>query len=276
MLRKIKLIRVIQPKVGARKLKKMLYDRYRVFIGRDALFSLLFRKSLLVKRKAPGYRTTHSAHHFEKHPNRIKNLNINKAEQVFVSDITYIRVARKFMYLFLVTDIYSKKIMGYYLANTLHRKHGLKAMRKAVNNRQKKNQEIFHHSDCGAQYCSKEYTQLLRKKGFQISMTEESHCYENSVAERVNGILKGELGLGEVMSSEDAARRKINKAINIYNNERLHFSCGLLTPNQAHKKGKGLKRMWSKRIYKKKDQGRLTVSSRPTGSFQQPTVLNSR
>ncbi|PCJ62332.1 MAG: hypothetical protein COA79_04510 [Planctomycetota bacterium] len=251
----------------------MLYDKYHLFIGRDALFNLLFKNSLLVKRKPPGFRTTHSAHHFEKHPNRIKSLNINKAEQVFVSDITYIRVAKKFMYLFLVTDIYSKRIMGYNLGDTLHRKHGLKALQKAISNRQKNNQDIFHHSDCGAQYCSKDYTQLLRKNGFQISMTEEDHCYENSVAERVNGILKGELGLGEVMSKEDVARQRIAKAINIYNNKRLHLSCGLLTPNQAHIQGKGLKKMWKKRVYKKKSLELLAVSSRPTGSLQQPVVL---
>lgn len=229
----------------------MIYDKYQLSIGRDWLFDLMFRKDLKVKTKRPGHRTTDSRHTYEVYPNKIKDLAINHAEQVFVSDITYIRVSDFFMYLFLVTDIYSKKIMGYHLGESLHRNHAVKALKNAIKNRQYFDQKIFHHSDCGGQYCSNDYTRLLVKNNFTISMTEKDHCYENSIAERVNGILKGELILNDVLPTKAVAKSTIRKAVEIYNEIRTHLSCGLLTPFEAHKKGEGLKKMWSKKTYTK-------------------------
>lgn len=264
VLRKVHKVRSLQPMVGCIKIKKMLYDDEALFIGRDHLFDLMFRNGLLIRKKRPGYKTTDSRHRFKKHKNKIKNLLINKAEQVFVSDITYIRVDRFFMYLFLVTDIYSKKIMGYKLGDTLETKHAIDALRSTEKNRLYKEQKVYHHSDCGTQYCSNSYIKALGKYGFEISMTEENHCYENSIAERVNGILKQEFGLGEALESPQAARKVIRKSIKIYNEKRLHLSCDLLTPNKAHMKGEGLKKLWKKRVFP------LADSSRPPGSLHQP------
>ena len=254
VLEKVKEIRKEQPKVGTRKLKKHLEVKFNFFIGRDTLFSLLSENRMLVKKKRFGMRTTDSRHGFKRHGNKIKDMIIDNPEQVYVSDITYIRVNRLFLYLFLVTDIHSKQIMGYYLGKDMHRNNALKALNHAIKNRVYSNSEIIHHSDCGSQYCSKDYIELLEKNGFTVSMTEENHCYENSIAERVNGILKSELGLEDIFNSIKEAKAKVNKAIETYNTKRLHLSCEMLTPNQAHAKGGPLKKMWSKRVWGKKKE----------------------
>ncbi len=249
----VKEIRKTQPKVGAKKLKEHLDKDYCLFIGRDNFYKLLSKNRLLVLKKRYGMKTTDSRHYFEKYSNKIREMVIDKPEQVFVSDITYIRVSATFMYLFLVTDIFSKQIMGYCLGKTMHRENALKALKEAMNKRTYSNSETIHHSDCGSQYCSSDYIELLKKNKFKVSMTEENHCYENSIAERVNGILKAELGLDETMLSEKEAHTKVKNAIKIYNTKRLHLSCGMLTPEKAHKEGGPFKRMWSKRSYKKRE-----------------------
>lgn len=243
-------IRATQPKVGTKKLKVHLKRDYNILIGRDTLYRLLSEYRMLITKKRHGMKTTDSRHCLEKHSNKIKEMTIDRPEQVFVSDITYIRVSQVFMYLFLVTDIYSKQIMGYCLGSTMHRENALKALKDAIGRKIYKETETIHHSDCGSQYCSSEYIEQLKRNKIKVSMTEENHCYENCVAERVNGILKSELGLEETMASERDAHYKIKKAINIYNTKRLHLSCEMLTPEEAHKKGGPLKKMWSKRNYK--------------------------
>lgn len=287
VIEKVKEERIEQSKVGTRKLKKHLEVNHNIFIGRDTLFSLLRENRLLVKKRRFGMRTTDSRHGFKRHGNKIKDIIITNPEQVYVSDITYIRVNQIFMYLFLVTDIHSKQIMGYYLGRDMHRNNALKALSQAIKNRVYRNSEIIHHSDCGSQYCSKDYIDLLGKNGFTVSMTEENHCYENSIAERVNGILKSELGLDDIINSEKEAKTKVNKAIKIYNTKRLHLSCEMLTPKQAHMKGGPLKKMWSKRDWKrKKEIGNLrkcgqnettpTSSADPFSSFHFLSSLNKK
>jgi transposase InsO family protein len=163
----------------------------------------------------------------------IKEKEIRASEQVWVSDITYIKTKEKPMYLSLVTDAYSKRIMGWELSDNLKTSSCIKAMQMAVNNRQYNDRELIHHSDRGFQYCHPDYIDLLDKNNIKVSMTTKHDPYENAVAERVNGILKDEYAI-ESFATEKQARREIRAAIWLYNTDRPHLSCGYKTPQQAH------------------------------------------
>jgi len=229
--------RVDLPREGARKLLEALRDNFEqegLKIGRDKLFTILFAYGMLVKRKRSGIRTTNSYHHFHKYKNLIKNLKITKPNQVWVCDITYIRLVKGFCYLALVTDAYSRKIVGYDVSDTLELagclgafKLAQKTARPAVG--------LIHHSDRGSQYCSREYVEELLKHGVLLSMTEENHCYENAMAERVNGILKDEFFLDQCFLNLDLAKKACDNAIKIYNTKRLHLSLGYKTPENVFK-----------------------------------------
>jgi transposase InsO family protein len=227
-------VRIKQPKVGGKKLYKMLKEKdIEMSKGRDALFDLLRDHDLLIKKKKRKAYTTDSYHHFYKHRNLIKELEIEKPEQVLVSDITYIDTMEGFCYLSLITDIYSRRIMGYYLSKSLSVEGCLSALRMAQKNL-KNPKKVIHHSDRGIQYCCKKYIQQLERKGMLISMTEENHVYENALAERVNGILKDEFYLGEKIASYKVAKKLVTESIKTYNEERLHMSIGYLTPMMKH------------------------------------------
>lgn len=233
-------IRQKQPLCGGRKLKKMLMKRFNLEIGRDKLFEILRRRGLLVKKKKNYVRTTNSFHHFHKYKNLIKDININKVKpgEIIVTDITYILTTEGYKYLSLVTDIGSRKIIGYYYSDNLAAEGPVKALKMALKELKKlgiKFKKIIHHSDRGIQYCCKEYVKILKKNKIKISMTEENHCYENAIAERVNGILKGEFLLGEILNSKLAAKM-IKEAIEIYNTERLHMSLNYETPLEVFKR----------------------------------------
>jgi transposase InsO family protein len=202
-------------------------------MGRDKVHNCLKKNDLNIKPKKNYKTTTDSKHHFWKYKNRIKDLDINRPEQVFVNDITYIKIRDQFAYLFLVTDAYSKKIMGWSLNFSMKVKDARKAIRMAQSNRKFKN-ELFHHSDRGIQYCTPSYINYIQKKGMIPSMTEEAHVYENAVAERVNGILKDEFALNNGFGSLKEAKAVIEHAIYIYNNKRRHYSLHKLTPNFVH------------------------------------------
>ena len=225
-------IRKRQPRVGGRKLQRMLSNQ-EVAIGRDRLFRVLREKGLLVRRKKKYMRTTQSAHRFKVYKNLLWYEKPTRAEEVFVADITYIETLEGYSYLSLITDQYSRKIVGYALSKSLSIEGSMAALKMALRGR-KAPQELIHHSDRGIQYCSKGYTDLLKKKGVQISMTEENHVYENALAERVNGILKDELQLGEKLLSYYVAKQLVDEAVKIYNEERLHMSLGYITPSQKH------------------------------------------
>lgn len=189
---------------------------------------------MLTLRKKPSYKTTNSYHRFYKYKNIIKDLEVTKPNQVWVSDITYIRTVKGFCYLALITDAYSRKIVGWDLSNSLELSGCLRALNKAMY--KKKNiQGLIHHSDRGIQYCSNQYTQILKSKNIAISMTEENHCYENALAERVNGILKDEFYLDQTFDSVQHAKRATKNAINLYNEVRLHLSLDFKTPNMVYK-----------------------------------------
>ena len=204
-----------------------------VAIGRDRLFRVLRERGLLVRRKKKYMRTTQSAHRFKVYKNLLWYEKPTRAEEVFVADITYIDTLEGYSYLSLITDQYSRKIVGYALSKSLSIEGSMAALKMALRGR-KAPQELIHHSDRGIQYCSKGYTDLLKKKGVQISMTEENHVYENALAERVNGILKDELKLGEKLLSYYVAKKLVDEAVKIYNEERLHMSLGYITPAQKH------------------------------------------
>ncbi len=186
---------------------------------------------MLISRKKPSYRTTNSFHRFYKHKNIIKDVLVNRPNQVWVSDITYIRTVKGFCYLALITDMYSRKIIGYDLSDSLELIGCVRALKKALY--QAKN--LIHHSDRGIQYCSNQYTQILNRKKIGISMTQENYCYENAMAERVNGILKDEFYLDQTFDNVAHAKRATKNAINLYNQIRLHLSLDFKTPNMVYK-----------------------------------------
>ena len=223
------------PRVGGRKLYLMLQEQLRnlpVSIGRDKFFEILRKHGLLVKPVKRYVKTTKSLHRFRIYKNLIKEMEIKTPNKVFVSDITYIRIGESFGYLFLITDVYSRKIVGYKLSKDLSTQSAIKAMKMAIRGKNLKG--LIHHSDRGIQYCSNEYVRLLRKHGILSSMGEAGNPYENAIAERVNGILKTEFYLGETFKNFAIAEKAVNQAVKLYNNLRPHMSIGYLTPEEKY------------------------------------------
>jgi transposase InsO family protein len=203
-------------------------------IGRDKFFDILRRSDLLVKRRRRYARTTESRHRFRVYQNHVQHIAVRRADQVWVSDITYVRLANeRFAYLFLITDAYSRKIVGWDMSSSLGLEGAIKALQMSV--RQCRDfQSLIHHSDRGFQYCSHQYVSKLKSKGIQISMAEAGNCYENAMAERINGILKMEYGLDETFSDIEQARRSAREGITYYNEERPHLSLKMQTPAAVH------------------------------------------
>jgi transposase InsO family protein len=225
--------RKIQSRVGGRKLHEALTPSFieaNLKIGRDYLFDILREHDMLVKPKKSTCRTTFSHHRFYTYKNLVKGMVVTRPNQVWVSDITYIRTVSGFCYLALITDMYSRKIVGYDMSDSLELAGCLRALQKALKAARPATR-LVHHSDRGFQYCSNQYVNELKKHGIEISMTEENHCYENAIAERVNGILKDEFYLDQVFYSLSHARDAVKNAIEIYNSKRLHLSLGYKTPN---------------------------------------------
>ena len=231
-------IKIGNHKIGGRKLLPLINEQLAksgLQIGRDRLFDIMEANDLKVrrrKRKRPI--TTNSRHGFKRYNNLIKNLAIKQAEQVWVSDITYIHVAGKFMYLSLITDAYSRKIVGYCLHEDLSTQGTLQALLMALTNRYYPNRSLIHHSDQGTQYCSHQYVSMLKTHDVAISMAHKGSPHENALAERVNGILKQEYGLGKSIDNQQKAIQMVNKAIESYNCKRPHNSLAGQTPNQIH------------------------------------------
>jgi len=224
------------PREGVRKLEKSLKDEFakaQLKVGRDTLFNILRKHNMLTLRKKYSTRTTNSLHRFYKYKNIIKDVKVTGPNQVWVSDITYIRTLKGFCYLALITDMYSRKIVGYNLSDSLELAGCVRALQKALKQSGKRS-SLIHHSDRGIQYCSNVYTQILKRNNIAISMTEDNHCYENALAERVNGILKDEFYLDQTFTDVAHAKRATKNAINLYNEIRLHLSLNFKTPNYVH------------------------------------------
>ena len=236
ILDQVHVIRRRQPKLGTRKLyfkiKPFLLDMDYKF-GRDQLFDLLRRENMLIRRRRKYVKTTDSRHRFTKYSNLIRELEIKRPNHVYVADITYIRTLEGFCYLSLITDACSRKIVGYNLSRDLGISGCMKSLKMALRHLPK-GSDLIHHSDRGIQYCSYDYTDILKKKGVRISMTERDHVYENSLAERVNGILKDEFMLGDTLAGYEIAVKMVKESIQIYNGERPHLSLNYETPNQRH------------------------------------------
>ena len=231
----VRLRRKTLPRTGCRKLHHYLqrdFERASIKAGRDRLFNILRAENMLVKPKKASCRTTNSYHHFHKYNNLIKDFTPIKINQVWVTDITYIRTVNGFCYLALVTDVFSRKIVGYDISDSLELLGSLRALKKALYKADVS--ELIHHSDRGVQYCSHQYTGELIRRNIKISMTEENHCYENAIAERVNGILKDEFYLDQTFYSKEHSQKAVKSAIKLYNNERLHLSLDYKTPNMVY------------------------------------------
>ncbi len=236
-------IRKDMPRIGSRKLAKMLTDN-KISIGRDALFDILGRNGLLIRRRRNRIKTTQSHHWLRKYRNLTKGMKPIGPNQLWVSDITYIKTIDEVLYLFLITDAYSKKIVGFCLADTLEASNAVIALKMAFKQKPKGILNLIHHSDRGVQYCSKDYVKLLLKEKIQISMTEDGDPLDNSIAERVNGILKDEWIYNVDDLDAKKAKSYIPLIINIYNDKRPHLSIDMLTPNQAHQMQGNLTRRW--------------------------------
>ncbi len=249
VLAMVREVRLQMPRIGTRKLFYLLLDKLKPLkVGRDRLFSILKANNLLISPKRSYHITTDSHHRFKKHKNLIENVTPIRPEQIWVSDITYIGNRKNPMYLSLVSDAYSKKIVGYNVSNTLETKASLEALKMAIKNRIYKTESLIHHSDRGLQYCSGDYQKILIKNSITCSMTESYDPYANAIAERVNGILKQEFIGYDRYINLNMMSELVKNSIKIYNQLRPHYSCHFQTPQKMHQQ-----RQIKIRTYKKKN-----------------------
>jgi putative transposase len=230
-------IRKLMPRYGTEKLYLDLTHKLKennIKMGRDKFLAFCRNHHLLVPRTRRSFITTDSRHLYYKSPNLIKGMVPTHSEQIFVSDITYIKLENKHSYLALVTDLYSKKIMGYKLDDNMKTSLVKDALEMAIRNKKHVDRKTIHHSDRGIQYCFPEYTKFATDNGMILSTTEKYDPYENAVAERINQTLKYEFGLLKTIPSLEIARKILNQAVDLYNNHRRHKSLRMLTPSLAH------------------------------------------
>jgi len=229
-------IRHIMPRVGGKKLYFMIQSSMlekRIKIGRDRFFKWLKDNDLLISPKKQYVNTTQSHHRFWTYDNLAMTANLTGSNQLWVSDITYLRTMEGFCYLALITDAYSRKIVGFDVSDSLELHGCVRALKSAFQTASNLGQ-LIHHSDRGIQYCSNPYTDLLKQKGIKISMAAKGNCYENALAERVNGILKGEFNLDTKFKTKQQAIEAVKQSVYIYNTHRPHWSLKLKTPDQIH------------------------------------------
>lgn len=247
VLKQVKEIRAIHPAIGGRKLYFLIQPfllEHQIKIGRDGLFDLLVNNKLLVRKRKRRVNTTQSHHWLKKYTNLTKEWCPQRPNELWVADITYVPITKGFLYLSLITDAYSHKIMGYNIANNLEAVHTVKALQMALENRIEKDSTLIHHSDRGIQYCCSEYVSLLKQNKIQISMTENGDPLENPIAERINGILKQEYLSHYQIYSQHQAMQLLNVIIKTYNQQRPHQSINLLTPEVVHQKQLLVNKRW--------------------------------
>ncbi len=254
MLQLIAEVRSVHPAIGGRKLYAVIQQQMQeqgIRIGRDALFHLLRENGLLIRRRRRKVITTWSKHPFRKYRNLISDFIPTAPNQLWVSDITYLKTQEGFVYVSLITDAYSRKIVGYDLSDNLESVNALQALQMALQATTEPLNRLIHHSDRGIQYCCHDYVNLLQHYQIQISMTENGDPLENAIAERINGIIKHEYLLLQTIPNKQHAMKLLNQAVYLYNNHRLHLSCNMLTPEQIHQQQQQPKRLW-KNYYKKR------------------------
>ena len=243
--------RELMPKLGGRKLLELIQPRLptELNIGRDSFFDFLRRHGLLVGKRRRRVKTTYSNHWLRKYPNLIKEFVPTRSNQLWVSDITYVETVSGFVYLNLITDAYSRKIVGWAIGETLEAKYTIEALKMALKQIPKGSEGLIHHSDRGVQYCCGDYVKILNKNHVQISMTENGDPRENAIAERVNGILKDEW-LNQIrLKSIGEAIKELKRIVLIYNSCRPHSSLDMKTPEYAHSQSGVFKKRW-KTYYK--------------------------
>jgi transposase InsO family protein len=231
-------------RAGTRKLMVYLksdLSKTQIKIGRDALNTLLRQNNLLVPKTKRFHITTDSNHFFNKSPNLLKGIELTHSEQAVVCDITYLKADRIHAYLALVSDPYSKKIMGYCVDDNMRVDLVKRALKMAHNNMIFGQPSVIHHSDRGIQYCCPDYSEFAEKLHFKLSTTQEYDPYENAVAERINETLKYEYGLNKQVPDLQILKKMVKQAVDIYNNDRVHWSLDLRTPEDVHRSYNSLK-----------------------------------
>ena len=264
VLKYVKELRVSKNVRDTRKLHldlKEPLETHGIRIGRDHLFDLLRSHKMLTRRRKRMVVTTDSRHWMRKYSNLVKDLEVTHPEQLWVSDMTYIRVMNQWGYLSLITDAFSRKIMGYCFRADMLALGCIEALQMALDNRSYSQQHLIHHSDRGSQYCSKDYVEILGSEHISISMTECGDPYENALAERMNGILKGEFDLYGSSVSFEMTYQKIRDSIKAYNELRPNGSCDYLTPSLAHEQTNRLKKRWMKYQSKWQKEKQLTLAA---------------
>lgn len=229
------------PRLGGKKLHYLISPGLKdqgIKCGRDALFDFLRDANLLIPPRRKYVQTTQSKHWMKKYPNLLRQQHLTGPEQAWVSDITYIRTEEGFCYLCLITDAYSRKIMGYSIADSMEAAQSVKALRMALSARQYHENALIHHSDRGIQYCSREYVALATSNGLQMSMTQNGDPYENALAERMNRTIKEEFLLDQIVKSKQLAILAAAEAVKLYNYYRPHQALSWETPDQVHKNQK--------------------------------------
>ena len=256
VLQMIQEIRGLHPRLGGRKLFVKLkepFDQQGIKMGRDAFFDLLRNNNILIKRRKRYHVTTNSKHWMKKYPNLIRGVDPLGPNHIWVSDITYWKIKEKHYYISFITDAFSRKIVGYQVAETMEAVESVTALKMAVNNLSSTVTGVIHHSDRGSQYCSSKYVKVLKKRGIQISMTENGDPLENAIAERINGIIKGEYLFNYEIKNLSKAKEVLKSVVKLYNEDRPHSSISNLCPSDVHddKTDLEIRRLW-KNYYKKK------------------------
>lgn len=240
-------IRQKHPRIGTRKLYQLIkpsFEELSVKVGRDRLFTLLSENNMLIRKRKRSVRTTYSNHIFRKYPNLVKDFEPKAPNQLWVSDITYIKTKSGFVYLYLITDAYSRKVVAHTVSDNLEAVNTIKCLQQALQHLSKPIPGLIHHSDRGIQYCTHEYIHLLQEYDVMISMTENGDPKENAIAERVNGILKEEYLNHQTFINLIDTRLRVAEVVELYNTLRPHLSVDMMTPVQAHNQQGKLKRLW--------------------------------
>lgn len=230
--------RKVLPRLGTRKLYHLigpLLKQQGIKMGRDGLFNLIRDYGLQVKPRKRYVQTTMSKHWMRKWPNMVKGMVATRPDEIWVSDITYLKTEEGTMYLNLVTDAFSRKIVGHALADNMETESMIPALDSALKQRQQPELATIHHSDRGVQYCSKEYVQRTTFNNVLLSMTENGDPYENALAERMNRTLKEEFGMDRTLKSKSQVKILVEESISLYNNKRPHLALKMNTPNRIHK-----------------------------------------
>lgn len=273
VVRQVQQLRKHHRHMGGRKLYEKLQPfllEHQIKMGRDALFDLLSANKLLVRKKKRSIHTTQSFHWLRKYPNLVKDFIPTAPGQLWVSDITYWQISNGYVYLSLLTDAYSHKIVGYHVAETLEAVETLEALKMALSQLSRPHQ-LIHHSDRGIQYCSAPYVKLLQDHGIRISMTENGDPRENAVAERINGIIKQEYLDGHQVKNADEARELVSAAVELYNTDRPHMSIGNLTPDHVHFNNLKTEKLW-KNYYSKRNLVNVFQDKQPPVNLFQDLI----